>query len=106
MLEIMGLTVRYGDLAAARDVGFTLPDGEIGCLLGPSGCGKTTVGKSVIRLFNPSGGSVQFRGEELVDLVEARDQAIELGAFGRGRAGRGVGAHAHTPPFSVRISPW
>src|SRR5450830_426396 len=53
---------------AVEDVSFSLARGETLSLVGESGCGKTTTGKSVLRLIEPSAGSVTMDGEELVGL--------------------------------------
>ena len=52
-------------LKAVDDVSFNIAPGETLGLVGESGCGKTTVGRSVLRLYEPTGGSVRFMGEEI-----------------------------------------
>lgn len=49
-------------VTAAHDVSFQVREGETLGLVGESGCGKSTIGKLVLGLLAPSGGSVQFRG--------------------------------------------
>ena len=46
MLEIQGLSKKYGDYLAVDHVSFTVPTGKIGILLGPNGAGKSTDRKS------------------------------------------------------------
>lgn len=53
---------------AVDDVSFTINEGEIFCLAGESGCGKTTTGKSIIRLVDPTAGSVFYSGVDLLSL--------------------------------------
>ena len=61
---------------AVDDVSFTIKEGETLGMVGESGCGKTTVGRTMLRLIEPSGGSVKFgdtdvfklHGKELKDL--------------------------------------
>jgi peptide/nickel transport system ATP-binding protein len=53
---------------AVDGVSFALAHGETLALVGESGCGKTTTGKSVLRLVEPTGGSVRLEGEELLTL--------------------------------------
>ncbi len=55
-------------IQAVDGVSFTLARGETLALVGESGCGKTTTAKSVLRLVEPTSGSVQLEGEELVGL--------------------------------------
>ena len=49
-------------LKAVNDVNFEIYKGEVFGLVGESGCGKTTTGRSIIRLYNITGGSVYFKG--------------------------------------------
>lgn len=48
---------------AVDDVSFDVNKGEIFGLVGESGCGKTTTGRTIIRLYNPTGGEVYFNGK-------------------------------------------
>ena len=50
-------------LKAVDDVSFAVGRGETLGLVGESGCGKTTVGRSILRLYEPTGGEVRFEGE-------------------------------------------
>ena len=52
-------------LKAVDDVSFCIKPGETLGLVGESGCGKTTVGRSLLHLYNPTGGTVRFEGEEV-----------------------------------------
>lgn len=52
-------------LKAVDDVSFCIKPGETLGLVGESGCGKTTVGRSLLHLYNPTGGIVRFEGEEV-----------------------------------------
>ena len=54
-------------LKAVDDVTFKVGHGETLGLVGESGCGKTTVGRSIMRLYEPTGGSVKFDGVEITD---------------------------------------
>ena len=63
------LQVRSGfknmTLKAVDDVSFCIKPGETLGLVGESGCGKTTVGRSLLHLYDPTGGTVRFEGEEV-----------------------------------------
>ena len=49
-------------LKAVRDVSFQIKNGECFGLVGESGCGKTTTGRSIIHLYNPTSGSIYYKG--------------------------------------------
>lgn len=57
-----------GNYRAVNDVSFTLEAGETFGLVGESGCGKTTVGKSILRLIEPTAGSVKLDGREVTAM--------------------------------------
>lgn len=59
---------RASTVYAVDGVSFTLARGETLSLVGESGCGKTSTGKSVLRLVEPTSGSVRFNGKELTTL--------------------------------------
>jgi peptide/nickel transport system ATP-binding protein len=83
LLEVRGLVKHYASprrwwrappavVRAVDGVSFALGRGETLALVGESGCGKTTTAKSVLRLVEPSAGSVRFDGEELIGLDARR----------------------------------
>jgi len=61
-----------GQVRAVDDVSFDIARGETLALVGESGCGKSTTGRLVLRLLQPTGGSVRFQGEEIADLPDER----------------------------------
>ena len=75
LLEVRGLTVRYGGRLAAWTVDLTLRAGEVLGLVGESGAGKSTVGRAVVRLLPEPGrveaGGIRFRGRDLLAVAEA-----------------------------------
>jgi ABC-type uncharacterized transport system ATPase subunit len=61
-LELRGISKRFGDLRALREVDFTLAQGEIHALLGENGAGKTTLMKIASGLLRPDAGSISVFG--------------------------------------------
>lgn len=53
---------------AVNDVTFHVDEGETLGLVGESGCGKSTVGRTVLKLINPTAGSIRIAGDEISDL--------------------------------------
>ena len=57
-------------LKAVDDVSFDLYPGETFGLVGESGCGKTTVGRTLVRLYKPTGGQILYQGTDIAPLDE------------------------------------
>ncbi|WP_420639963.1 ABC transporter ATP-binding protein [Candidatus Poriferisocius sp.] len=65
MLEVSGLTTRYGAITALRDANLQVGSGEVVGLIGPNGAGKTTLLGTIAGLLAPAAGSVTFDGEDI-----------------------------------------
>jgi peptide/nickel transport system ATP-binding protein len=72
LLEVRGLSKRYGDVAACDDISLTLYRGEILGLVGESGSGKTTLARCIAGLSRPNSGSITFLGSRLETKLSRR----------------------------------
>ncbi len=68
LLEMRGLTKRFGGLTAVDSLNLRVEPGEIVSLIGPNGAGKTTLFNLITGLYPPDGGDVVFEGQSLVGL--------------------------------------
>jgi branched-chain amino acid transport system ATP-binding protein len=65
VLEVAGLTVRYGVVTALRSVDLEVRQGEIVVVLGPNGAGKSTLMRTIAGVHRPAAGSVRLEGRPL-----------------------------------------
>ena len=77
LLEVSGLTTRYGSISALRDVSLSVGDGEVVGLIGPNGAGKTTLLNTVAGLLAPAAGTVVFDGADVTGA--APEQMLKSG---------------------------
>jgi hypothetical protein len=72
MLELQGLTRRYGDLVALDDLSFTVAEGQMFGFVGPNGAGKTTAMRIILGVLEPDAGEVRWRGQPMTDEIRKR----------------------------------
>ena len=77
LLKVEDLSQHFGPLKAVSKVSFEVKKGEVLGLVGESGCGKTTTGRTIIRLYNPTGGNVYFKGQRIGAGTLAYKEAIK-----------------------------
>jgi len=84
-LEVRDLHVEFGGLRAVDGMDFDVEQGEVLCLLGPNGAGKSTTLDLICGKTPPTGGSIQFQGAEISQMLEFQ------------RARRGIGRKFQVP---------
>jgi len=76
VIQVDGLTKLYGELAAVRELSFTVEPGEVLGLVGPNGAGKTTTLRSLAGIILPSAGRILIAGHDLAQAPIAAKQAL------------------------------
>ena len=69
ILQIKGITKRYGGLTANNNISFDVNEGEILSVIGPNGAGKSTLFKLIASFVHATSGEVLFRGNKISDLA-------------------------------------
>ena len=69
ILDIQGVTKRFGGLTAVNNVWFSVNEGEILSVIGPNGAGKSTLFKLISSFLPTTSGEVRFRGERISNLA-------------------------------------
>jgi branched-chain amino acid transport system ATP-binding protein len=77
VVEVSGLTLRFGAVTAFTEVSFDVAEGELFAVIGPNGAGKTSLFNVLSRVYQPSAGTVRWRGEDL--LRRRRSQICRAG---------------------------
>jgi branched-chain amino acid transport system ATP-binding protein len=79
ILEVEGLTKRFGGLTAVKNVKFEIQEGEIVGLIGPNGAGKTTVFNLISGLLDPDEGRLHLAGRDITGLPPHRKSRLGIG---------------------------
>jgi branched-chain amino acid transport system ATP-binding protein len=79
LLQIRGLTVRFGGLVAINALDLDVTPGQIFALIGPNGAGKTTVLNCISGFVRPAAGSIHLDGAELLRLRRSRRADLGIG---------------------------
>lgn len=78
LLEIEGLTKRFGGVIAADGISLALPTGELHAIIGPNGAGKSTLISQLTGEVVPDSGRIHFDGQEITDLPVYRRSQLGL----------------------------
>ncbi|MNO29673.1 Oligopeptide transport ATP-binding protein OppF [compost metagenome] len=81
LIEVEGLKKYFNVgkgriLKAVDNINFTIREGETLGMVGESGCGKTTAGRTVLRLYEPTAGSVKYNGTDIYKLSPGKMKAM------------------------------
>ncbi|MGD9569967.1 MAG: ABC transporter ATP-binding protein [Sedimentibacter sp.] len=68
MIKVENLTVKYGGIAAVRNISFEVEEGKIVALIGNNGAGKTSTLKTISGLISPGEGRIFFEGNEITGM--------------------------------------
>ena len=89
MIELDGVTKRYGKKTAVRDLSFTVRPGQVTGFLGPNGSGKSTTMRLILGLDTPDSGEVTVNGKRYRDHRAPLHQVgalLEAGSIHTGRS--------------------
>ena len=78
LLKVENLCQYFGPTKAVDDVSFDIYKGEVFGLVGESGCGKTTTGRSIIKIYDITSGSIYFKGQRICAGTKGYKQEITL----------------------------
>ena len=78
LLKVENLCQYFGPTKAVDDVSFDIYKGEVFGLVGESGCGKTTTGRSIIKIYDITSGSIYFKGQRICAGTRGYKQEINL----------------------------
>ena len=91
MIEVRGVTKRFGDKIAVNDLSFTVEPGRVTGFLGPNGAGKSTTMRIILGLDRPQAGTATINGRayrELADPLRTVGALLEAKAVHTGRSAR------------------
>ena len=79
ILQVDGVTKRFGGLTAVDNVTFEINAGEIFALIGPNGAGKTTLFNTITGIYAPTSGRIVFEGRDVTGLKPYRIATLGIG---------------------------
>ena len=78
LLSAKNLSVRFGGVLAVNNVSFDVQEGEVFTLIGPNGAGKTTVFNLISRIYTPTTGVIEYRGEPITRVQPHRIASLGI----------------------------
>ena len=66
LLEVQGVTLRFGGVTAINEVSFDVRQGELFAIIGPNGAGKTSIFNTISQVYRPQEGDIVFEGESIM----------------------------------------
>jgi ABC-2 type transport system ATP-binding protein len=103
VIEVSGLTKRFGPVTAVADLSFAVHPGVVTAFLGPNGAGKSTTLRMLLGLDRPTAGSARIDGRAYTDLVAPLREVGALLDSGSAHAGRTARAHLRWLAASSRL---
>ena len=79
LLEVKGITVRFGGITALDDVSFDIPRDKVCGLIGPNGAGKTTLFNCLSRLYQYQSGDLLFEGKSITNTPVDKMTDVGIG---------------------------
>ena len=77
LLEVDGISLRFGGVTAIDSVSFAVRAGELFAIIGPNGAGKTSIFNSISQVYRPQSGDIRWRGDSIMGLRP--DRVARLG---------------------------
>ncbi len=79
LLEVDGVSLHFGGVAALTGVGFALPAGQVAALIGPNGAGKTSIFNVICGFYRPTSGTVRWQGRDITGAAPHRASRLGIG---------------------------
>jgi branched-chain amino acid transport system ATP-binding protein len=79
LLNVRGLTKKFGGLVANNEIDLAVPEGSLFAVIGPNGAGKTTFFNCLLGILKPDGGRVTFDGRDLTRVATHRRARLGIG---------------------------
>ena len=99
LVELVNVSKSFGSTKVLDELCLEVKENEFLTLLGPSGCGKTTVGRTLLRLYQPTAGKITFDGNVLFDSGEQYDENGKMIVDANGKPVMGKKVDVNMMPY-------